>query len=107
MDQIIANAFASKSAGSVYFHTNASVNDGHNYGKLEPWSFGNDSLMVEIEGALTVADETIKCQKKATGHSVLWKKSKENGPKWASPCVLGRPRWHIEGSEMARFSIPL
>ena len=31
----------------------------------------------------------------------MWKKSKENEPKWNSPWGEGRPGWHIECSTMA------
>ena len=31
----------------------------------------------------------------------MWKKSKDNEPKWNSPWGEGRPGWHIECSTMA------
>ena len=40
-------------------------------------------------------------EKKSETDFALWKKSKENEPKWDSPWGQGRPGWHIECSAMA------
>lgn len=101
IETIMENGFGYESEGSVYFDTRAFVDAGHNYGKLEPWSVGDESLIAEGEGALTGIDCAIRSQKKSSGDFVLWKKSKENEPTWESPWGLGRPGWHIECSAMA------
>lgn len=101
IERIIGNGFGYESEGSVYFDTVAFQAAGHNYGKLEPWSVGNEELLAEGEGALTAFDEAVKSQKKAAGDFVLWKKSKPDEPTWESPWGPGRPGWHIECSAMA------
>eukprot|EP00002_Diphylleia_rotans_P021842 TRINITY_DN4261_c0_g1_i1.p1 TRINITY_DN4261_c0_g1~~TRINITY_DN4261_c0_g1_i1.p1 ORF type:complete len:633 (-),score=155.01 TRINITY_DN4261_c0_g1_i1:621-2519(-) len=97
IQKIIENGYGYESNGSVYFDT-AKFNDEHKhfYGKLEPNSVGNDALLNEGEGSLSVATE-----KRCRHDFALWKKSKEGEPFWDSPWGSGRPGWHIECSAMA------
>lgn len=101
IEKLIENGFAYHHDGSVYFDTASFVDSGYNYGKLEPWSVGDASLMAEGEGVLTAQDDTVKDHKKSPNDFAVWKKSKENEPTWESPWGLGRPGWHIECSAMA------
>eukprot|EP00002_Diphylleia_rotans_P028641 TRINITY_DN5786_c0_g1_i3.p1 TRINITY_DN5786_c0_g1~~TRINITY_DN5786_c0_g1_i3.p1 ORF type:complete len:492 (+),score=64.86 TRINITY_DN5786_c0_g1_i3:50-1525(+) len=89
--------FAYESEGSVYFDTTKfNDTDIHFYGKLEPNSVGNEMLLNEGEGALSVPGG-----KKNRNDFAIWKKSKDGEPRWSSPWGDGRPGWHIECSAMA------
>jgi cysteinyl-tRNA synthetase len=55
-------------------------------------------LLKEGEGVLTTDNQNEKISEQ---DFALWKKSKPNEPKWASPWGEGRPGWHIECSAMA------
>ncbi|KAL6077880.1 cysteinyl-tRNA synthetase [Balamuthia mandrillaris] len=96
VEKIIANGFAYESNGSVYFDTVAFSKGGHDYGKLEPWSVGDEKLLQDGEGALSQGAE-----KRSSNDFALWKKSKPGEPTWDSPWGKGRPGWHIECSAMA------
>jgi len=64
------------------------------YGKLS----GRTST--EAEDAVTRIDDSIKKVNK--GDFCLWKKSKENEPKWKDPWFHGgRPGWHIEDTAIS------
>lgn len=83
---------------SVYFDTAAfTTAKQHHYGKLEPWSIGNNKLLAEGEGALAAGGE----EKRNSNDFALWKASKPGEPAWDSPWGKGRPGWHIECSAMA------
>lgn len=101
IEQIMRNGFAYENRGSVYFDTRAFGEAGYTYGKLEPTSVGNQTLIAEGEGSLTATDEAMKNDKKDPSDFVLWKRSKPNEPSWDSPWGKGRPGWHIECSVVA------
>jgi cysteinyl-tRNA synthetase len=62
------------------------------YGKLSRQNLNDIQIGARIE-----LDE----RKKNPYDFVLWKKAKENEPKWDSPWEAGRPGWHIECSVMS------
>jgi cysteinyl-tRNA synthetase len=104
VQKIIDNGFgyvakeSSEGPKSVYFDTAAfTAAKEHHYGKLEPWSIGNNKLLAEGEGALASGGE----EKRNSNDFALWKASKPGEPAWDSPWGRGRPGWHIECSAMA------
>ncbi|OED34845.1 cysteine--tRNA ligase [PVC group bacterium (ex Bugula neritina AB1)] len=72
----------------VFFAVNAS----ESYGKL------SGKKLEDLQAGQRVNVDT---RKKNPLDFVLWKPSKSNEPKWASPWGEGRPGWHIECSAMA------
>lgn len=103
---LIDRGIGYESNGSVYFDTSAFEKKGHKYGKLMPEQIGNDELLAEGEGALSVGAS----DKRNPTDFVLWKKTKihEDGmiePSWQSPWGPGRPGWHIECSVMSHFAM--
>ena len=74
--------------GDVFFE----VSKFKDYGKLSRQNLNDIQIGARIE-----LDE----RKKNPYDFVLWKKAKENEPKWDSPWGAGRPGWHIECSVMS------
>jgi cysteinyl-tRNA synthetase len=104
---VISNKFAYESNNSVYFDVSAYKKDGRFlYGILEPGLCNNEQLLKEGEGALSCNQQN---EKRSPQDFALWKKSKENEPKWESPWGEGRPGWHVECSAMAEsvFEFPV
>ena len=88
---------AYESRGSVYFDVTAfSSHPQHCYGKLHKTALEDVARAMDGEGALA-ADAS---EKRCSSDFVLWKRSKEGEPSWASPWGSGRPGWHIECSVM-------
>ena len=102
IEKIIANGYAYESNGSVYFSILDFVKDKkHFYSKLDKIDIKDNKakdLQFETDGVLS---KGIESEKKYIGDFVLWKKSKDNEPKWKSPWGEGRPGWHIECSVMS------
>ena len=86
---LIKKDYAYVVKGDVYF----SVKKFHGYGKLS-----GQNIEQMISGARVEKDE----RKKDPLDFALWKKSKEDEPKWKSPWGQGRPGWHIECSVMSQ-----
>lgn len=75
--------------GDVYY----SVESFSGYGKLS-----NKNIDDMISGTRA----SVEGGKRNPADFALWKKSKDNDPKWESPWGAGRPGWHIECSAMIR-----
>lgn len=103
---LVVKGIAYESNGSVYFSTSAFEAQGHTYGKLMPEMVGNEGLISEGEGALTVEDNV---DKRSSCDFALWKKTKQKEgvvePSWPSPWGPGRPGWHIECSAMSASAL--
>lgn len=98
---IIDRGFAYESNGSVYFDTQRFANaEGHFYAKLVPGAYGDQKLLQEGEGDLSIGADRLR-EKRSQADFALWKASKPGEPAWPSPWGMGRPGWHIECSVMA------
>ncbi|ELT92901.1 hypothetical protein CAPTEDRAFT_218029 [Capitella teleta] len=101
VQKIIDNGYAYEAQSSVYFDTaKFSQADNHYYAKLVPEAFGDQKLLQDGEGDLSISDERLR-EKKGQSDFALWKASKPGEPSWDSPWGKGRPGWHIECSIMA------
>ncbi|ADM11977.1 cysteinyl-tRNA synthetase [Encephalitozoon intestinalis ATCC 50506] len=87
IEKLEVNGFAYESEGSVYFNLNK-YQDKHGY-----------PLFKNKDGINTEGDENK--DKRNPCDFVLWKKSKENEPRYESKWGYGRPGWHIECSVMS------
>lgn len=97
IQKLIDNKYAYENNGSVYFDINSYTAGGHRYAKLDPTKIGSKEVEAENDGVLGMENGGDKQNK---NDFALWKKSKENEPKWNSPWGEGRPGWHIECSAM-------
>ncbi|MDD5551692.1 MAG: cysteine--tRNA ligase, partial [Candidatus Pacebacteria bacterium] len=82
--KLLSKDYAYEIEDGIYYN----VSKFNNYGKLS----GRTALLAE--DAVSRIDDTEK--KKNKGDFCLWKKSKQDEPKWKSPWGQGRPGWHIE-----------
>ncbi|BDU51176.1 cysteine--tRNA ligase [Haliovirga abyssi] len=80
--------YAYESNGDVYFD----VFSDKEYGKLSHQ---------KVEDLISGARIEVNENKKNPLDFTLWKKAKENEPKWNSPWGEGRPGWHLECSVMS------
>jgi cysteinyl-tRNA synthetase len=87
IEGLIANGFAYRVEGDVYYRVRAFAD----YGKLSHRNL--DDL---LSGARIEVDE----RKDDPLDFALWKGAKPGEPSWASPWGAGRPGWHIECSAM-------
>lgn len=86
IERLEENGFAYESEGSVYF-------DLEKYEKAHAYP-----LLKNKEG---IKEGDGSTEKKNSADFVLWKKSKENEPRYPSKWGDGRPGWHIECSVMS------
>ncbi len=86
---LIDKGYAYEAGGDVYFD----LRKFKEYGKLS-----GQNIDKMREGVRILPDE----KKKDALDFALWKKSKENEPRWDSPWSKGRPGWHIECSVMSQ-----
>lgn len=107
IEKIIARGYAYESNGSVYFNIQEYLkNKIHKYPKLKnirdsvSSNTQSSDELKEIEDNDGVLSKGLESEKKNKSDFALWKKSKENEPKWNSPWGEGRPGWHIECSVM-------
>lgn len=82
--KLLSKDYAYETEDGIYYN----ISKFNNYGKLS----GRTALLAE--DAVSRIDDTEK--KKNKGDFCLWKKSKQDEPKWKSPWGQGRPGWHIE-----------
>ncbi len=88
VEGLLDKGYAYEEEGDVYFE----VKKFKDYGKLS-----NQNLEQLRSGVRKKVDE----KKKGPLDFALWKKAKEDEPKWRSPFSDGRPGWHIECSVMS------
>lgn len=87
IEKLEENGFAYESEGSVYFD-------------LKRYQASYDYPLFKNKEGISIGGDENKDKRNSTDF-VLWKKSKDNEPRYESKWGYGRPGWHIECSVMS------